>query len=370
MYIRCLMAVLATLAIAQWSVAESSDVGAGGSQQYRLSGVLISDTRKSALVNGRLVQEGSEIGGAVVEAIDRRQIQIRVGSTRQVIRVGGSFTAGPSASTHRATMVVSRESKKPERIDGLASVEPQPQAEIHDDVATMTLGRSSADKTVDERMQNESREHIVASGETLSGIALRYRTAGMSMDQMMMALFDDNPFAFDGNINALKAGATLKIPAGTAIAPDVAMAKVASQNKRWRDGSHTDENQFAALEAMATDSASTTSGPVQSGDTLSEIALDLHQAHNDVSTNQLMVALYESNPHAFGHSIDVLYEGAVLTLPDRTVIAALSDNDARAEVLRHWSANRRAEESKVGPGFDVETIVSAEDVPTENVRRW
>ena len=53
----------------------------------------------------------------------------------------------------------------------------------------------------------------VRSGDTLSSIASRNLPSGVSLDQMLVALFRGNPDAFIGkNMNLLKAGEVLHIP--------------------------------------------------------------------------------------------------------------------------------------------------------------
>ena len=58
-----------------------------------------------------------------------------------------------------------------------------------------------------------SAEHAVKPGETLSKIAGAYRTEGVSLDQMLVALYKANKDAFVGNnMNRLRAGQILQIP--------------------------------------------------------------------------------------------------------------------------------------------------------------
>ena len=53
-------------------------------------------------------------------------------------------------------------------------------------------------------------EHNVQRGETLWGLATRMRPdSRLTINQTMMAIFEANPEAFNGNINRLKAGATI-----------------------------------------------------------------------------------------------------------------------------------------------------------------
>jgi pilus assembly protein FimV len=56
-------------------------------------------------------------------------------------------------------------------------------------------------------------EYTVRPGDTLSRVAQRTQREGVSLDQMLVALFRANPQAFiDDNMNLLKAGSQLKVP--------------------------------------------------------------------------------------------------------------------------------------------------------------
>lgn len=78
----------------------------------------------------------------------------------------------------------------------------------------------------------------VRSGETLWPIAQKLKPSGITTRQMAMALLRANPEAFlDGNVNNLRAGATLSIPPRAFIEeldPDMARAQFAAQSKRWK----------------------------------------------------------------------------------------------------------------------------------------
>jgi pilus assembly protein FimV len=66
----------------------------------------------------------------------------------------------------------------------------------------------------------------VRAGDTLSGIAGRVRPPSASLDQTLASLYENNPQAFAGNINRLKAGVTLKMPSADQIAAmDAAKAR-------------------------------------------------------------------------------------------------------------------------------------------------
>ena len=80
-----------------------------------------------------------------------------------------------------------------------------------------------------------------AKGDTLWSIAERTSgSAGLTNNQMMMAIYRANPEAFLGNINALKAGAILRIPAASEVAGmEVLEANEAAreQHAAWSDSS-------------------------------------------------------------------------------------------------------------------------------------
>lgn len=59
----------------------------------------------------------------------------------------------------------------------------------------------------------------VRSGDSLSRLAERNRPEGVSLDQMLVALYRENPDAFiSGNMNLLKAGARLRLPSSDSMA--------------------------------------------------------------------------------------------------------------------------------------------------------
>jgi pilus assembly protein FimV len=76
--------------------------------------------------------------------------------------------------------------------------------------------------------------YLIKPGDTLGGIALRNRSAGVSLDQMLVAMFRANPNAFVGqNMNRMLAGKTLIIPGSgdaEAISPQDARLEVAAQS--------------------------------------------------------------------------------------------------------------------------------------------
>lgn len=79
----------------------------------------------------------------------------------------------------------------------------------------------------------------VRAGETASRIANRHLPANVSLDQMLVAMLRGNPNAFiDGNVNRIKAGAVLDLPAqaeASAVAADEARQVIAAQSRDFNE---------------------------------------------------------------------------------------------------------------------------------------
>ena len=78
----------------------------------------------------------------------------------------------------------------------------------------------------------------VQRAETLWAIADRLRPEGISINQMMIAIYQQNPEAFGGNINVLRAGATLRLPESAdfdTLATTVANAEVRRHSDEWQN---------------------------------------------------------------------------------------------------------------------------------------
>jgi len=84
-------------------------------------------------------------------------------------------------------------------------------------------------------------EVYVERRQTLWGIAQRHRPdSRLTMNQTMLAIYEANPDAFGGNINLLRAGASLRIPSADEIfqiSRGDALSEVKRQNTAWDDGS-------------------------------------------------------------------------------------------------------------------------------------
>jgi pilus assembly protein FimV len=80
----------------------------------------------------------------------------------------------------------------------------------------------------------------VQRAETLWAIAERFRPDGVSMNQMMVAMFEANPQAFRGNMNVLRVGAVLRMPQSSDlqnVSVSAANTEVQRQIDEWQNRS-------------------------------------------------------------------------------------------------------------------------------------
>jgi FimV-like protein len=128
--------------------------------------------------------------------------------------------------------VVSADAAPSTSVHSAATVKHTPRVTVADADATTSTPASIGNRSMTEIK--------VGPKATLRGIAWRIGARSNSdLNQMMIAVFRANPSAFDGNINRLRLGATLKIPS----AEEVASISHAEANREthahmqaWRDG--------------------------------------------------------------------------------------------------------------------------------------
>jgi pilus assembly protein FimV len=94
---------------------------------------------------------------------------------------------------------------------------------------------------------------------------------------------------------------------------------------------------------------------VRRGQTLSGIATQMSGAGTDSGpTRSWMVAIYQQNPSAFEHNMNLLRSGAVLRIPDNDTVSAISAAAATAEIHRQYAAWRASPQGSAnaesGPG--------------------
>ena len=261
--------------------------------EFRLKGILISSSGRSILVNDRVAREGDRIAGVDILSITAGEVRVIRGSQEHTLHVGFSGAWDHSSSSPLVT-----------------------------------------------QSDPESRYGPVMRGETLSQIAQRQLSGNVTMNQMMIALFQANPQAFGNNINFLREGATLRIPDEVTLhdhAPETATAEVARQMNAWRTD-HEPRIQLAEVIDPTNIVDPMRYGPVARGETLSGIAARI--SGNGTTINEMMTALFQINPQAFSGNIDFLHEGAVLRIPDEGALHFQESETATAKVVRRLDAWR------------------------------
>ncbi len=84
---------------------------------------------------------------------------------------------------------------------------------------------------------SEGGTRTVQRGDTLSGIASEIANDSSQSRAWMLAIYQNNPSAFDGNMNVLRSGSVLRIPNASAVAaitPSEATAEIRRQYASWR----------------------------------------------------------------------------------------------------------------------------------------
>ena len=272
------------LVVMLWPLLFTVAFAENSTARFELKGVLISAKGRDALINGEFAREGDRVGGATILSIGEKSVALQIGTQEYTVLVGSSTIA------HRRAV--------PER---RMAAQQRPVAD----------GRQA---------------YTVKRGDTLSAIAERYAGNGISLNQVIVALYEANPQAFDGNINRMRAGAVLQVPARDLIQAQSVAAATTEVLRQSRFSRQIVRRHVKVPERREF-------GPVKAGDSLSRIAASLRP--DGVTLNQMMMALFETNPHAFDGNINRLRRGMILRVPHTNDIRRWTRATANAEVQRH-----------------------------------
>ena len=69
----------------------------GPQPRFKLTAVLVSPTRRVAIVNGKPMQEGERVAGAEIVKIDGHSVQLREGNHDFVLELGNAGASAPHA---------------------------------------------------------------------------------------------------------------------------------------------------------------------------------------------------------------------------------------------------------------------------------
>ena len=144
---------------------------------------------------------------------------------------------------------------------------------------------------------------------------------------------------------------TFKAPAAASPAPAV---RSGSQVARQANQGNIRRSAPAQAAPAPSRTISGSEYQVQRNDTLWEIARGI-QPDDSVSINQVMVAIYEANPQAFGGNINRLNAGALLRLPTERDLVAINRSAALQEVRRqnqNWRGGAGGSLTLVAPDED------------------
>jgi pilus assembly protein FimV len=120
-------------------------------------------------------------------------------------------------------------------------------------------------------------------------------------------------------------------PAAAAVPPPVSSAAPAPAPAPTRQAA-----QPRTAQASPSGAATGDSYTVQRGDSLYGIAGEVAQGQEEISLDQMLVALYRANPGAFiGGNMNRLRAGAVLKVPSQQQAQAVTPRAARREVVAH-----------------------------------
>ncbi len=150
-----------------------------------------------------------------------------------------SFLLDPpeyKAKTAAVPVTAPSVSAPPKRSSSPASAASRIDSDVRARAVTQVGAASRVDpKSGEQRAVAGNRE--VRNGETLHRIATEVKPQGVTLDQMLVALFRANPDAFDGsNMNRLKAGKILSVPEKSvveSVAPVEAKQVVVAQSSNW-----------------------------------------------------------------------------------------------------------------------------------------
>ncbi|MEE8307604.1 MAG: FimV/HubP family polar landmark protein, partial [Gammaproteobacteria bacterium] len=153
----------------------------------------------------------------------------------------------------------------------------------------------------------------VQRNETLWRIAEQVRPDDrLTMNQMMVALYEANPEAFDGNINRLRRGAVLDVPAGTdigSITTASANAEVRRQNQDWRGSAGVAE---PGLRLVAPDDSRASAGQSTgaSGGDDSALRSEVQSLRDELAERDRLLAIRDQELQALQEQLASISETA------------------------------------------------------------
>jgi pilus assembly protein FimV len=144
------------------------------------------------------------------------QVQTQMGSEFQPKQQAAPMETPPAPEAGTEPSVAGAEVQAPEPAGGTPGATAQAPAEMPPPSAAAAPAARPArpeEAGMAAIPQTQTQMYEVKRGDTLSKIALKYKGGNVSLDQMLVLLFRENPEAFVGkNMNRLKTGPVLSVP--------------------------------------------------------------------------------------------------------------------------------------------------------------
>lgn len=184
---------------------------------------------------------------------------------------------------------------------------------------------------------------LVVRGDTLWSISARARPdSRLSVNQTMLAIYEANSGAFDGNVNRLRAGVTLRIPSADdvfRISRDDASTEIRRQHEEWRRAGPLDLSELPpVVDDPVIDSVGTnpslTLVPPDDEDDLAESGTGIEADMEQVADN--------FDDAGFVDPVELRIADIESVLDDPAALVVIEDNDLAS--LRQELAELRGKE--------------------------
>lgn len=234
---------------------------------------------------------------------------------------------------------------------------------------------SAASKVTEEAKTDASRTRLVAQGDTLRKIAGETRYEGVSLEQMLVGLYRNNPDAFIGkNINRLKAGAILGLPEKAAVeAVSEAEAKkfYVTQAGDWNAYRQKLAATTAAAPAKEAASSQSSSGKVAARVEEKVVPAEVAKDQVKVSSTEMPAKGAATGKGAAAEADQVAREKALKEAQDRLALLEKNVSELQKLVemknqklaeLQQQSAAKKDESKPVEPAKPAEPAKAVDEV--------
>ena len=151
----------------------------------------------------------------------------------------------------------------------------------------------------------------VQRGETLWSITQRHLPGGVTMHQMLAAMFEGNPAAFNGNMNLLLAGASLRIPDrsdATRLSTEEATREALRHAAEW-EGSAVRQARLRLLPATDEDAAGVAGDAPTATTAIAELQGENSALRSELAATQRLLELHSAELQALQARLAAVEQG-------------------------------------------------------------